>query len=45
MSFPGVNEAVRVRDSARTQRELTDLTAAFDRATDALREATTVITR
>ncbi len=45
MSFPGVNEAVRVRDSARTQRELTDLTAAFNRATDALREATTVITR
>lgn len=43
MSFPGVNEAVRVRDAARTQRELADLSAAFDRATEALREATAAI--
>lgn len=39
MSFPGVNEAVRAGDAERAQREISDLTEAFTRATTALTTA------
>ncbi|MGH7670071.1 MAG: M20/M25/M40 family metallo-hydrolase [Gemmatimonadaceae bacterium] len=39
MVFPSVNEAIRAGDSDRTTREIADLAAHFDAATDALNEA------
>ena len=39
MAFPSVNEAIRYADAATTERELADMAARVDRATDALRDA------
>jgi N-acetylated-alpha-linked acidic dipeptidase len=43
MAFPSVNEAIRYADAATAERELADMAARVDRATEALRDAATAL--
>ncbi len=45
MVFPSVNEAVRASDEGRAKREIADLSARFDRATTALKDARAALMR
>jgi hypothetical protein len=43
MAFPSVNEAIRYADAATAERELADMAARVDRATEALHDAATAL--